>query len=141
MSFPTRTDLEPQASGADAVTRPAAKKSTGRVCVSGSRGYSHLDNVDRLIASLPRDLTIVHGGAAGVDTRADAVARGLGFKVEICPADWSRYGRRAGPLRNRAMVASSDFLYAFWDGQSRGTASAIQAAVDGDVPFEVVEDR
>ena len=115
--------------------------SRGRVCISGSRGYAHLDNVDRLIAALPHDLTIVHGGAVGVDARADAVARGLGFNVEVCQADWSRYGRRAGPLRNRTMVASCDFLYAFWDGQSRGTASAVQAAVDEDVPFEVVEDR
>jgi hypothetical protein len=113
----------------------------GRVCISGSREYAHLDNVDRLIEALPRDLTIVHGGAAGVDARADAVARALGFDVEVCRADWSRYGRRAGPLRNRTMVASSDFLYAFWDGRSRGTASAIQAAVDEDVPFEVVENR
>lgn len=113
----------------------------GRVCVSGSRGYAHLDNVDRLIATMPRDLTIVHGGAAGVDERANEVANKLGLRVEVCRADWSRYGRRAGPLRNRTMVASCDFLYAFWDGQSRGTASAIQAAVDEDVPFEVVEDR
>lgn len=114
---------------------------TGRVCVSGSRGYRHLDNVDRILAVLPRDLVIVHGGAAGVDARADAVTRRLGFRVEVVPADWACYGRRAGPLRNRAMVAASDFLYAFWDGQSRGTASAIQAAGDEDVPFEVVEDR
>ena len=111
------------------------------MCISGSRGSAHLDNVDRLIAALPHDLTIVHGGAAGVDARADAVARDLGFDVEVCPADWSRFGRRAGPMRNLTMVASCDFLYAFWDGQSRGTASAVQAAVDEDVPFEVVEDR
>lgn len=115
------------------------KKVAGRICVSGSRGYRHLENVDRILEMLPK-IVVVHGGAAGVDARADEAARAIGLEVDVWKADWERYGRRAGPLRNRQMVASCDFLYAFWDGLSRGTASAIQAAVDQDVPFEIVED-
>jgi len=116
------------------------KPSGGRVCVSGSREYRVLENVDRVLAALPRGIVVVHGGAIGVDSRADGAARRLGLPVEVWEPDWERYGRRAGPLRNREMVATCDFLYAFWNGVSRGTASAIQAAIDEDVPFEIVED-
>lgn len=112
----------------------------GRLCVSGSRAYANLDNVDRVLESLPTSILVVHGGADGVDRRADEVARRLGMKVEIWSADWERYGKKAGPIRNRQMIATCDYLIAFWDGVSRGTASAIQAAVDEDVPFEIVED-
>ncbi len=120
--------------------REMARRAGGRVCVSGSRDYEHLANVDRVLLALPRGIVVVHGGAEGVDRRADEVARRVGVEVEVWKADWERYGRRAGPLRNRQMVASCDFLLAFWNGVSRGTASAIQAAVDEDVPFEIVED-
>lgn len=118
----------------------ASRPKAGRLCVSGSRAYQHLDNVDRVLESLPSAIVVVHGGAQGVDERADQVAHRLGMKVEVWPADWERYGRKAGPIRNREMVATCDYLLAFWDGVSRGTASAIQAAVDEDVPFEIVED-
>lgn len=126
---------EPRLGGLEAVTRAG-----GRVCVSGSRDYAHLDNVNRVLESFPQGIVIVHGGAPGVDRRTDEVARLLGMEVDVWKAEWERYGRRAGPLRNRQMVASCDFLLAFWNGVSRGTASAIQAAVDEDIPFEIVED-
>lgn len=113
---------------------------TGRVCISGSRDYRNIDAVKEVIRVLPKDVIIVQGGASGVDAEAKEVAQHMGLSVETWPAEWERYGRRAGPMRNRAMVASCDFLYAFWNGVSRGTASAIQAAVDEDIPFEIVED-
>jgi len=99
-----------------------------RVCISGSRDFKNLSLVREFISSLPRNTTIVHGGARGVDATADAAARAAGLAVEVVPADWTRLGRAAGPIRNRAMVESCHRLVAFWDGSSRGTKSAIDAA-------------
>lgn len=121
-------------------TRPNPSGAEMRVCISGSRDYGSLGDVSQILSVLPRKIVVVHGGAHGVDAEAGRVARSLGMEVDVWPAEWEKYGRRAGPIRNRAMVASCGFLYAFWDGISRGTASAIRAALEEDVPFSVVED-
>ena len=133
----------------------------------GSRSYPHPSLVRPLIARLHawsartgRPLTIVSGtepGACGgappgVDELAIAEARRLGLATRVHPADWKALGRRAGPLRNTAIVADADYLVAFWDLRSRGTADAIDKALGvgkvgkvygpgGDeVPIEVVGD-
>lgn len=44
------------------------------------------------------------------------------------PADWGKYGKSAGVLRNKQMAEYADGLIAFWDGKSRGTANMIETA-------------
>lgn len=81
--------------------------------------------------------TVVHGGARGADSIADLVARELGFEVRCYPADWTKHGRAAGPLRNAEMLerehpdAEGDpinFVLAFSKdfARSRGTADMIK---------------
>lgn len=109
-----------------------------RVCFSGSRGFKALWKVEAVMRSIPAGAVVVHGGAEGVDAEAERLALEFGFATEVWEPDWEAYGRAAGPKRNREMVATCDYLYAFWDGQSRGTASAIRAAVEADVDHEVI---
>ncbi len=51
-----------------------------------------------------------------------------GYKVERYSAQWSKYGRKAGPIRNIKMVENCDAAICFWDGKSRGTRSLIEYA-------------
>ena len=44
------------------------------------------------------------------------------------PADWNRFGRTAGPKRNKQMANYANTLVAFWDGKSRGTKNMIDLA-------------
>ena len=97
-----------------------------RFCFCGSRGCRDADAIERVLVTLPPGATIVHGGARGADTLAGSLAARHGFTVEVWPADWSRHGRAAGPIRNEAMVRTCDGLFAFWDGTSRGTAHAVR---------------
>ncbi len=72
---------------------------------------------------------VVCGGARGVDEDAACWARSHGIKVTIFPAAWRRYGRAAGPLRNRKMleyIAPDGMLVAFPGG--RGTANILAQA-------------
>lgn len=46
----------------------------------------------------------------------------------IFPADWDRYGKAAGYLRNTEMAKNADALVAFWDGMSLGTRHMIETA-------------
>ena len=47
---------------------------------------------------------LLHGGARGADRAIGRAARLLGWTVEVLPADWRRYGRAAGPIRNRELL-------------------------------------
>ena len=94
---------------------------------------------------------LLHGGARGADRLIDHAARSLSWPVEVIPAEWGRYGRAAGPLRNglllrRALeeatpVQASVLVIAF-PGAS-GTASLVRQArhliaADGE-PIALVE--
>ena len=52
-----------------------------------------------------------------------------GISLSSVPADWKRYGKRAGPLRNTEIVRQADMVIAFWDGRSRGTRNTIDKAL------------
>jgi YspA, cpYpsA-related SLOG family len=101
-----------------------------RLAIVGSRGFQPLALVTKFVSTLKPTTTVVSGGARGVDTAAAEAAASRGLEVEIFEADWKQYGRKAGPLRNTAMVATVDGLVAFWDGRSAGTLNAIMAACD-----------
>jgi predicted heme/steroid binding protein len=56
---------------------------------------------------------LVHGGAPGVDSICDQVARSFGWDVEVHEANWAE-GKGAGPERNKRMVkAGADVVLAF----------------------------
>lgn len=59
---------------------------------------------------------------------AEKYAVEMGYEIETYPADWKKYGRAAGPKRNKEMVENSNAVVAFWDGNSRGTKSLVEYA-------------
>ncbi len=64
----------------------------------------------------------------GADSISERYAKENGFKIEKYYADWKRYGRAAGPIRNKKMAEISDIIICFWDGKSLGTKSKIDYA-------------
>lgn len=40
---------------------------------------------------------------------------------KLIPADWTKNGKAAGPMRNREMAQYADQLLLIWDGNSRGS--------------------
>lgn len=108
------------------------------VAVIGSRTYRDRE-------SLFRDLdrawtkwgpfTLVSGGAAGADRLAEEWATKRGVPALIFRADWERYGRKAGPLRNRAIVLAADAVIAYWDGRSPGTRGTLEMAQAAGLPI------
>jgi hypothetical protein len=75
---------------------------------------------------LPEITEVVHGGARGIDEAAGRWAAYMGLPVRVFPADWTSFGRSAGPRRNREMAQYADRLVAIWDGKSRGTGNMIE---------------
>ena len=76
----------------------------------------------------PRFDEIVSGGAVGADQLGARWAKDNGVKLTEFIPDWAKYGKRAGFIRNEDIIKAADFVLAFWDGTSRGTANSLSIA-------------
>jgi hypothetical protein len=81
---------------------------------------------------------IVSGGAPGADTLAEACASWYFIEKVVFHADWEKYGKSAGFLRNKQIVDISDMVLAFWDGKSKGTKHTIDLAIEAKKPVLII---
>jgi hypothetical protein len=93
--------------------------------------------VDHLVP-FNEPITIVSGGARGVDTWAEEWARDHGHETLIFKPDWNRYGNSAGFRRNMQIVDAADLVIAFQWRESRGTQHSIDLAKQAKKPLRVV---
>jgi hypothetical protein len=101
-----------------------------RVLITGSRTWTDPAAIHEALDTVTAaagGITLVHGGAGrGADAIASnwaAVRKRAGWPVAVerYPADWGRYGTRAGMIRNAEMVkAGADLVLAFIRDNSRG---------------------
>lgn len=71
---------------------------------------------------------IVSGGANGVDTLAREYAIKHGYPLEEYHADWSTYGKSAGPVRNTKIATVCTHILALPSRSGKGTQDTIQKA-------------
>lgn len=78
--------------------------------------------------TMPKDVVIISGMASGVDTTAVDWAMVNWTSLECFPAEWDKYGRSAGYIRNKQMLdkGKPDIVLAGPGG--RGTANMIDIA-------------
>lgn len=77
------------------------------VLVCGGRGYRNRDKVNETLDSLHtiRQIdVIIEGAAEGADTLAEQWAKTRAVPYVGVAADWEKFGKRAGPIRNSAML-------------------------------------
>lgn len=117
-----------------------------RILVTGDRNWrchGQADQiVNRLIARYGPDLVIVHGAASGVDTAFAEACEDVGIDHEPHPAAWETYGKRAGPLRNTAMVAAgADLCLAVhrFIRNSKGTKGCARLAIEAGIPTWLID--
>ena len=104
-----------------------------RVLVTGGRKYDNYkkvsDVLDKVFSSFPsKDDVIINGAATGTDSLAALWAKNNNVSTAEFPAQWHRFGKRAGPIRNKEMLekAKPHFVIAFPGG--KGTADMIAQA-------------
>ena len=73
---------------------------------------------------------VVSGGARGVDASGEMWALSNAIPMNLFPADWSKHGKNAGPIRNRKMTEYAEQLVAFRgkEGMTRGTGDMVKVA-------------
>jgi predicted Rossmann fold nucleotide-binding protein DprA/Smf involved in DNA uptake len=100
-----------------------------KTIVAGTRTFNDYEFLKDMLARF--DITeVVSGGARGADALGERWAKERGLPLHRFPADWNRYGKAAGPRRNRLMAENAQALVAFWDGESRGTKHMIDVATE-----------
>lgn len=119
------------------------KPGPSRVLITGSRTWPCKDSIRSTLLRVIygtdpsfRRITLVSGACpSGADRMAEEIADHFGWQIELHRADWDKYGKRAGFLRNSEMVTlGADVCVAFIHNGSRGGTMTADLAEKAGIP-------
>ena len=111
-----------------------------KVLVCGGRHFDNYDflevTLDSILSSLDLsydDCEIIEGGCVGADLLGAKYAKMHNIKVKQFDANWKKFGRAAGPIRNSEMIeylstSKNPIVVAFVSKNSKGTLDTINKA-------------
>lgn len=111
-----------------------------KILICGDRNWVDYALILDAVKKLERDTLIIEGGARGADVLAGRAAIEVGLGLNVFPADWLKYGKSAGPIRNLQMLKENpDEVWAFHDdlANSRGTAHTVKEAKKKGIPVTI----
>ena len=112
-----------------------------KVAIVGSRNFTDYAKLEGFVLSKVtlQDIDLViSGGASGADGLAEKFAYKHNLKKLIFKAEWDRFGKSAGFIRNKSIVNEADIVIAFWDGYSPGTKMTIELTKEKNKPVYVL---
>lgn len=117
-----------------------------RILVCGDREWVDCSLVRyilwRINEKITTKITIIEGEAEGADKCGKAAAKAFGFDLLKFPANWKRYGRAAGPIRNTEQLneGKPELCLAFHDNylKSKGTKDMVNKLVENGVPTALI---
>lgn len=113
-----------------------------RYIIAGGRDFNdyHLmkSKLDQIIKD-KENSEVVCGMANGADLLGKQWAEENDIDVIEFPANWTKYGKSAGPVRNIEMANYATHLIAFWDGESKGTKHMIDVAKKHNLKVGVIK--
>ena len=105
-----------------------------RILVCGGRDFDNYkllrDTLDEHSCFMTNKCVIISGKARGADTLGEKWAEENYLEVDPYPANWAKYGSKAGPIRNQQMIdeGKPDLVVAFPTPRSKGTWDMIRRA-------------
>jgi hypothetical protein len=109
-----------------------------RTIIAGSRSISDRKLVDCAAQDCGWKISeVVSGCAYGADALGEEWALRNNIPIKKFPADWAKWGRSAGMIRNAEMLRHADALIAIWDGKSRGTANMIKISEEAGIKIYI----
>lgn len=114
------------------------------VLICGNRNWNNFRIIEDFILTLPKDTKIVEGDCRGADKISGYLGKKHGYEVIPVPAEWNKYGKAAGPIRNKKMLDKykPDLVVAFHNDikHSKGTIDMITKAIDAGIPFKIIKE-
>lgn len=109
-----------------------------KVIIAGTRDVNDYKLVVDTITRSGYNITeVVSGCATGVDRLGEQWARANDIPVKEMPANWTLYGKSAGPRRNKDMAEYADAAVIIWDGKSAGTRNMIENMIRRNKPYHI----
>lgn len=108
-----------------------------KLAIVGSRSFEDYELMKNFILShfnIDEITDIVSGGARGADRLGERFAKEFHENLIVFKADWDKYGKRAGFIRNVDIIKTCDKCVCFWDGDSNGTKHDIDLCKEMDKP-------
>ncbi len=107
-----------------------------KILISGSRYYSNYKKILSFLKKMKKkykNLVVIEGGARGADKLAQKACKQAGIKFKEYNANWEKYGKKAGPIRNQKMLDDNkdiELLAVFHENldKSKGTRDMIKRA-------------
>jgi len=122
-----------------------------KLIVAGTRTFNDYNSMSNKIMELLIELsekgyniqndnvTIISGMASGADMLGVQFSLDFNLKLKQYPANWSKYGKPAGMIRNKQMAKVGNVLIVFWDGISTGTKSMISIAKKEGLEVKIIK--
>lgn len=111
-----------------------------KLAIVGSRTFNDYDLLVKFIGKhydTSEITAIISGAARGADSLGMRYAIDNGYEFIEFPAEWKKYGKRAGFIRNVDIIKNCDECVCFWDGQSHGTKHDIELCEKMNKPYKV----
>jgi hypothetical protein len=114
-----------------------------KVIVAGGRDFNQYDllkkKLDFYLKNITEPIEIVSGAANGADKLGEKYAKEKGLKLKLFPANWNKYNKSAGFIRNKEMADYATHCVCFHDGVSKGTLHMINLAKENNLIVRVVK--
>jgi hypothetical protein len=94
--------------------------------------------LDKQVVQRKSEIIIISGAAKGPDDLARMYAERNSVPCILFPAQWEEYGKSAGFVRNSEMLKYAEYVLAFYDGVSKGTAHTLREAKRLGLPNKTV---
>ena len=114
-----------------------------KIAIVGSRSIEY-DKIHAMAIALreryiPVNCTeLVSGGALGADKLAEEYAERYHLKMTVLEPDYGRHGKRAPLMRDEEIVRGVQYVIAFWDCRSKGTAYTVTYAIKEGIPVRII---
>jgi hypothetical protein len=103
-----------------------------KLAIVGSRNFTDIDKFNKCITEVVelwgKPDEVVSGGARGADTLGEKWAQANGIPTTIYKPDWTKYGKRAGIIRNIDIITRASHVIAFPSKSGKGTQHSIKLA-------------
>lgn len=104
-----------------------------------SLGYLTTDEFIKELSDIGIDIDrIVSGGAQGADKFGKQYAKSSNRNLTEHLAEWDKYGKSAGMIRNKDIIRDADCAIVFWDGVSKGTKNSIEHIMSKNIPYKII---